>query len=390
MRIYLLTGVLLAAGFQLKAQAVRCATASRIEAPQTSSGDLTTRNLRHFGLVFHILYRDSSEHLPDARIIGQVQVLNEVFNSPGAISQHIPGEFRKLKSPAPFHFCLASRDPNGNPTTGILRKATGDPGIACRRENGRRSLMSSSLGGEDLWDPTRYINIYVVNRDRCPAPGEAIFPWDANAEEDGIILDLRAVGYSGNTGENSPYLLGLTLVHELGHYFGLLHLSANLRDCTGDDLVDDTPAQGREYFGCPGGLQFSCGSSDMYMNYMSLVDDNCMQLFTIGQVDRMLSVIEDYRPMLASQCLQLEPGGAFDRIGWAYDGAYWLLSGEEGTCWQAQVDLFDSTGKLLWQAPADCYGRLLIPDPHSGIPGGIYYAKIYNDQHLRTLKLINR
>jgi len=390
MRILLLEGAMLAMSFQLIAQPVRCAAASRIEPPQFSYGNLNMRNVQHFALVFHILYQDSSERLPDARIIGQLQVLNDVFNSPASISQHIPEEFRKLKSPAPFRFCLASIDPNGNPTTGILYKAIGDPGIACRRENGRRSLMSSSLGGQDPWDPVRYINVYVVNRDRCPAPGEAIFPWDANAEEDGIILDHRAVGYSGDTGKNAPFNLGLTLVHEMGHYFGLLHLSENLRDCTGDDLVDDTPAQGREYFGCPEGKQFSCGSSDMFMNYMSLADDNCLQLFTTGQVNRMRSVIEDYRPTLASQCPLLEPGGVFDEIGWAYDGAYWLLSGKEGSCWQARVDLFDSTGKLLWQAPSDCYGHLLIPDPHSGFPGGIYYAKIYNDQHLRTLKLINR
>lgn len=89
----------------------------------------------------------------------------------------------------------------------------------------------------------KYINVYVVNRAQCSVLGEAIFPWDATDEEDGIILDYKTLGYAGQAACNQPYHLGKTLVHELGHYLGLLHLSGDRNDCSGDDGISDTPQQ---------------------------------------------------------------------------------------------------------------------------------------------------
>jgi hypothetical protein len=52
-------------------------------------------------------------------------------------------------------------------------------------------------------------------------------------------------------------------------------------------MVDDTPEQERPYLGCPEYPQFSCGSSDMIMNFMDFTNDNCLALFTRGQIERM-------------------------------------------------------------------------------------------------------
>ncbi|MEP7108926.1 MAG: zinc-dependent metalloprotease, partial [Ferruginibacter sp.] len=59
----------------------------------------------------------------------------------------------------------------------------------------------------------------------------------------------------------------------------------------GDDHVDDTPTQQSYNFGCPGFPKLSTCSpdnnGDMFMNFMDFTDDACMNIFTIGQVNRM-------------------------------------------------------------------------------------------------------
>ncbi len=47
------------------------------------------------------------------------------------------------------------------------------------------------------------------------------------------------------------YQLGKTTVHEVGHWFGLLH-PFNGHSCDGvGDFINDTPAQSTETNGCP-------------------------------------------------------------------------------------------------------------------------------------------
>jgi hypothetical protein len=85
--------------------------------------------------------------------------------------------------------------------------------------------------------------------------------------------------------------LGRTAVHEAGHWLGLKHLWGDT-DC-GDDLVHDTPQQRSFTPGCPTGVRTSCGTNvagDMYMNYMDFTSDACVNMFTIGQKQRMRSL----------------------------------------------------------------------------------------------------
>ena len=49
----------------------------------------------------------------------------------------------------------------------------------------------------------------------------------------------------------APFNLGITLVHEAGHYFGLAH-TFNSNSCAGDnDGVPDTPVERSPASGCP-------------------------------------------------------------------------------------------------------------------------------------------
>jgi hypothetical protein len=109
-------------------------------------------------------------------------------------------------------------------------------------------------------------------------------------DEEGIIIDPDVLDYKNN---------GKILIHELGHYFSLLHIWGNLADeCIEDDGVFDTPLQKNPYFGCPSGKHYSCESSDMYMNYMDYTDENCSLMFTSGQIARIEKSIVDYRPQM--------------------------------------------------------------------------------------------
>jgi hypothetical protein len=85
--------------------------------------------------------------------------------------------------------------------------------------------------------------------------------------------------------------MGRTAVHEVGHWLGLRHIWGDTY--CGDDLIDDTPKQGNFTAGCPNTFRSSCSNGtlgDMYMNYMDYTNDACMNLFTQGQKQRMMSL----------------------------------------------------------------------------------------------------
>ena len=114
-------------------------------------------------------------------------------------------------------------------------------------------------------------------------------------EKDGIVLRYTAFGTMGTAA--SPYNLGRTAVHEMGHWLGLKHIWGD-RYC-GDDGVADTPPQKGPTPGCPSGVMISCDNSSagsMYMNFMDITHDACTNLFTEGQRDKMRALFFDGGP----------------------------------------------------------------------------------------------
>jgi hypothetical protein len=101
-------------------------------------------------------------------------------------------------------------------------------------------------------------------------------------------------------GSIKKYNEGRTLIHELGHYLGLLHTFQD--GCSGKgDQIQDTATESRPFFGCP---EFGKAEShyqtcnkdpetapgqhkmDPVHNYMDYSDDRCMCGFTKGQKSR--------------------------------------------------------------------------------------------------------
>lgn len=87
------------------------------------------------------------------------------------------------------------------------------------------------------------------------------------------------------------YNLGKTAVHEVGHWFGLLH---TFQDQTCDpndpgDYISDTRQEGTPTSGCPKGKN-SCpnlSGVDPISNYMDYSTDQCYSGFTPMQITRM-------------------------------------------------------------------------------------------------------
>ena len=146
-------------------------------------------------------------------------------------------------------------------------------------------MKFSVHGGDDGWDSRNYLNIWV-----CRLQGFLGYASNPGcpSEMDGVVISSSVFG-TINT--EAPYHMGRTAVHEIGHWLGLKHIWGD--SFCGDDLVEDTPRQGSFTKGCPEGkFLSSCDNAplgDMYMNYMDFTDDACMNLFTIGQKQRMLA-----------------------------------------------------------------------------------------------------
>ena len=72
------------------------------------------------------------------------------------------------------------------------------------------------------------------------------------------------------------------------------HIWADTADCSGSDMVADTPNAAGPNFGKPHFPHVTCNNGpngDMFMNYMDYTDDDSMFMFSAGQVLRMRATL---------------------------------------------------------------------------------------------------
>jgi zinc-dependent metalloproteinase lipoprotein len=263
-------------------------------------GTITNYNLP---VVFHIIHSGSlpgnGDNVSQARIQSQMAQLNKDFanlsNSPHGVA-----------STSGLQFYLAQNDPNGVPLA--------EPGI--HRVNAPSELpalgaapytifdFNASAKPGTIWDPNRYINIWVAPLDD-DILGFATFPTlsglpgmlgGESASNAGVVVDDQTVGSLVNQSVSCAILptnAGKTLVHEMGHFFGLRHIWGD--DVCGNDFVDDTPIHENANYGVPTRPKSNnCGTLDeMFQNYMDYTDDVVLSTLTVNQVDRIQTVMQN-------------------------------------------------------------------------------------------------
>jgi len=233
-------------------------------------------------VVVHVVYNTTAENISDAQIQSQITVLNQDFRKLNADVANTPGAFAGLASDSNIEFCLATVDPNGNPTNGVLRVPTTATSFGTNN-----TVKSSTSGGSNAWNAGKYLNMWVCDISGGTL-GYAQFP-GGSASTDGVVCDYQYFGTIGTA--TAPFNKGRTATHEVGHWLNLRHIwGDDGTGCTGSDQVTDTPNSAGPNYGCPAFPTVTCSNGpngDMFMNYMDYTDDACMFMFSSGQVSRM-------------------------------------------------------------------------------------------------------
>ncbi len=275
-------------GYEQKRADIEDFTAKYIQKKQslptakTEGGGLIVR----IPVVFHVVYKTAAQNIADDLLLQQLDILNADFRRLNADTTDTPAAFADVAADLGIEFCLAQIDPDGNPTTGILRVSTTVSSFTTDD-----NVKFTADGGDDAWPADSYLNFWVCNLG-ASLLGYAQFPGGPDAT-DGVVIHYNHVGYND---AGYPYHLGRTATHEVGHWLNLRHIWGDDTNCTGTDLVADTPNQKVNTWGCPSYPETDMCSPDapgiMFQNYMDYTDDPCMNMFTEGQKNRSSALFE--------------------------------------------------------------------------------------------------
>lgn len=346
--------------------------------PVLQSQSRTVEEVVTIPVVVHVIHTGQSvgvgANLSEARILSQIEVLNQDYRRINDDADQTPEEYANLAADTEIQFCLAKINPEGSPTTGITRHIY--------TEINDIDDIEDIIKPETTWDADRYLNIWTIDMPSNTVLGYSYLPTSTmvGSVRDGVVIDHPRFGYQSADDR------GRTCVHEVGHYLGLQHLwGANDNNgdpigCGSDDGIADTPGSEGPYYACPSFGISSCGSADMIMNYMEYVNDDCMNLFTQGQKNVMQGNLNGIRSNLVDSgltaCEEMEFGcvgitqSAFEmgfeetdsQDGWLIentngDNRSWLLTQNTTNDWGPNSG--DGLAVYLWNVngvtPADDY-----------------------------------
>jgi hypothetical protein len=136
---------------------------------------------------------------------------------------------------------------------------------------------------------------------KCSLPSSISAAGSATAPDPSLYIN-DGCNVQANTmpgGAVDGYNMGMTAVHETGHWLGLLHTFEGY-SCTGDgDFISDTPVQSTSTDGCPvAPPKDSCPNQpglDAVHNIMDYSTDACYTGFSPLQIDRIRQMWGMYR-----------------------------------------------------------------------------------------------
>ncbi len=265
-------------------------------------------------VVFHVLHLGEAEGV--GTNISKEQIHSALVSLNDAYSNIAP--YNSSGVNMEIEFCLATQNIMGNATTGINRvDASGTSDYAT---NGLTTVGTNNevaVKALSNWSNIDYYNVWIVseidgNNAGAGTQGFAYFP-GAPSSLDGTVIMYNSLGYDPTASRcfnvKSYTNYNITLIHELGHAFGLYHTfqgdangticPSNVNCVTDGDEVCDTPPHERSN-GCPIGTTNLCGTlrDNHIHNFLDYSSDVCQTEFTAGQKTRARDFLTISRPGL--------------------------------------------------------------------------------------------
>jgi len=248
---------------------------------------ITAGNILEIPIVIHVLNLGepvgTGTNISDDQILEAIRGANERWRKITTVGVDME-----------VQFCLAQFDPNGNPSTGIVRKDASvltnysQYGISYIGALGQPGADETTVKNFSNWNHSFVFNIWVVKDIAGDFGGYAYIPFGFNYPTDGVVITYNAMRYSSST-----------FAHELGHGMGLFHtFQGNEAGCVANDLCF---IQGDWVCDTPPHKQTDCVSTTCAANatdsMLNLSFKNVMSycggrnLFTQGQKTRVRDVI---------------------------------------------------------------------------------------------------
>ena len=264
-------------------------------------------------VIVHVLHNGENigtyPNIDSNQIKTQIDVLNNDFAGTGAGVAGVPSGFAHLVSNTGIQFCRAAIDYTG---AGMIEHGANrinvnsygwqNPGTPTLDI---QSYLENTIITQTIWDPTKYINIWVSDRPASSTllsfgtyPPQSnligIFSKVGTMSYDGMWIYARAFGTVADA--TAPTDKGRTTTHQMGHYFGVRHIWGD-GNCL-PDYANDTPPQKSPSTGCPvyPTPADECGVNTapygrMFMNFMDESLDLCKYMFTPDQNIRMQTAL---------------------------------------------------------------------------------------------------
>lgn len=239
-------------------------------------------------VVFHILHTYGAENISDATCITALANINNDFAKTGSDVGTIDPNFASLYINSDIKFMLAHKDPSGNCTSGINHYYN-----TSTDWNQSSPNYAYSGTGVGKWNPTKYLNIYIVRSicattSTCSSSGGVVVgytykpgTWSSGAAQDAFVFRASFVSSSPRS-----------MSHEIGHWLNLSHTWGNTNNpgvACGNDGITDTPITKGFFSTCPGAPYSGCSPLENVENIMDY--SSCPKMFTTGQTNVMRAAL---------------------------------------------------------------------------------------------------